>query len=148
MTLFDINLAVNERIKSAKKGGAFENVPLIDQDVEEPIERPSIKVETGDGNGGKFNGCCLERTVTVRIYFFAKNRQRPKPENTEMRELLENAFMDDLFVGSGAIPIDEVQSVVTDGVLICSFDLYRVELLPDTDDRPLMDTLNIHERVS
>lgn len=147
MTIYGIRKAIIARIRSALTDTAFAAVAFDDADVSEPIRRPSLKLTLEDGTAGRFNGCCAERTVTARVHFFAKSETRPTPENTAMRELLENAFLDDLLADGGAIPIDEISSVVTDGFLICSFDLYRVELLPEGDS-PTMETLNINERVN
>ena len=64
-----------------------------------------------------------------------------------MQDLIENAFLDDLEVKEGFfIPAESVESEVTDGVLICSFDLYAVELLPDMDTSETMETLDINLR--
>ncbi len=147
MTLLEINKAINSRIETAKIGTPFATVPLLAEDLAEPIKRPSLKVQIEDSTSSKFNACCKEHNLTCRVHFFAPNGEKPKMDNLLMREILENAFLDDLIVVDGTIPIEEVRSTITDGVLICSFDLYRVELIPDTDTSPFMDKLNINERV-
>lgn len=147
MTLFEINSAVNDRICAAKVGTEFEPVELVAQDVTEPIVRPSIKVELDDGTAGLLNGCCVEKTLTVRIYFFARDRYHTKAENMHMRELLEQAFLDEIILETGSILPEEISSTVTDGVLICSFDLYWAQLLPDHDNSPTMNDLYLNERV-
>ena len=65
-----------------------------------------------------------------------------------MQDLIENAFLDDLKIEEGFyIPVESVESEVTDTVLVCSFDLYAVELLPDTDASEPMEQLNYKEVV-
>lgn len=147
MTHLEINKAVNGRICTAKAGTEFEPVEFVAQDVTEPIVRPSLKVELEDGTVGLLNGCCAEKTLTVRIYFFARDRYRPKAENMRMRELLEQAFLDDLVLGTESVLPEEFSSTVTDGVLVCSFDLYWTQLLPDRDNSPTMNDLYLNERV-
>lgn len=86
-----------------------------------------------------------ERTLITRVYFFAKNSQKPKIENIKMQEIIENAFLEDLKVtDTFYIPIDTVESDISDGVLICSFELGTLELLP-TDDKTydFMEVLEI-----
>lgn len=146
MTANEINRAINGRIRAVLDGAGLMDVPLCPEDLSEPIVRPSVKVELSGVSSGRFNCSCREATLTCRIYFFARDRQRPKAENTAMRELLEAAFLEDLTVGGGTIPIERVDSEVADGVLVCSFDLYRVELMPEPDGEPMV-TLNLNERV-
>lgn len=147
ITLIQINQAVNSRIEEALTGSEFSTVEIVAEDLEEPIIRPSIKVAIEDGTNGKYNSACREKTLTCRVYFFAKDRHKFKLDNLKMRDLLENAFLDDLQVMEGFyIPIENVTSEVSDTILICSFDLYTIELLPDTDTSEPMETLNINLR--
>lgn len=147
ITLIQINQAINSRIEEALTGSEFSVVGIVPEDLSEPIIRPSIKVAIEDSTNGKFNSVCRERTLTCRVYFFAKDRYKYKLDNLMMRDLLENAFLDDLQVIEGFyIPIDNVTSEVSDTVLICSFDLYAIELLPETDANEPMENLNINLR--
>ncbi len=142
ITLLEINKAINLTIREALKDRFEYETPIVSEDLKEPIIRPSIKVILEDSKNGKFNSSCREKTLICRVYFFAKNRDKPKFENLRVQELIEMAFIDGLEVTKDFyIPIDEVRSVVTDGVLICEFELYSVELLPDNDNSPLMETL-------
>lgn len=76
-----------------------------------------------------------ERTLTARVYFFAENKEKPKIENIKIQEIIENAFLGDLKVtDTFYIPIDTVESDVSDGVLISSFELGTLELLPTDDE--------------
>lgn len=147
ITLIQINQAINSRIEEALTGSEFSAVEIVAEDLEEPIIRPSIKVAIEDGINGKYNSACREKTLTCRVYFFAKDKNKYKLDNLKMQDLLETAFLDDLQVMDGFyIPIENVTSEVSDSVLICSFDLYTIELLPDTDTSEPMETLNINLR--
>ena len=86
-----------------------------------------------------------ERTLTAKVYFFAKNKEKPKMENIKMQEIIENAFLEDLKVtDTFYIPIDTVESDISDGVLISSFELGTLELLPTDDETyDFMEVLEI-----
>lgn len=151
VTLLEINKAIVNKMKSALVGTDYSEVPIVAEDVSEPIIRPSIKVEIENLVSGKFNASCKERTLTARIYYFAKDRYKYKIDNTKMQDLIENAFLDELEVTEGFyIPIESVSSEIADSVLICSFDLYTIELMPEPTTNPIgepiepMETLEIN----
>lgn len=144
ITLLEINKAINNKIKEALKDTEFKNVPMAAEDIKEPIVRPSLKVAIENSTNGKFNSNCREKNLTCRVYFFAKDRNKYKIDNSKMQDLIENAFLEDLQVTeSFYIPIEKVESEVSDTVLISSFNLYSIELLPDTDINEPMENLNI-----
>lgn len=145
ITLLEINKAVNNKVKSALTGCFDYDIPLVAEDLSEPIIRPSIKVVAENMSTGKFNSMCKEQTITYRVYFFPKDGRRPKFENMKVKEAVCNEFINDLIVTPEfIIPIEELEFEVSDGVLICSFDLYTVELLPDNDTSELMEDLNFN----
>ena len=138
-----INIAINEKIKNAIKDVFEYDVPLVAEDISEPIIRPSIKVIFENSNSAKFNEHCKERNVSYGVYFFAKNRQAPKPENIAIREAIENEFINDIQVtDTFFIPVENLEFETSDGVLIVSFDLYTIELLPDIDTSEIMEEIN------
>ncbi|MEG3040895.1 MAG: hypothetical protein RR891_02750 [Clostridium sp.] len=144
ITLLDINKAINDKIKLALVKTEFNKVSILAEDISEPIIRPSLKVGIENSTNGKFNASCREKSLTIRIYFFTKDRYKYKIDNAKMQDIIENAFIDDLEVSEGFfIPINGVNSVVTDTVLICSFDLYTIELLPNDEISEPMETLEI-----
>ncbi|NFO89161.1 hypothetical protein FDC58_17725 [Clostridium botulinum] len=144
ITLVEINKGINEAIEAALNETEFCNVTIRAEDLKEDIVRPSIKVMMDDGTSGKHNSCCKERTLTIRVYFYAKNKDKPKIENMKMREIIENAFLEDLKVSDTFyIPIDNVESVVSDGVLICTIDLETLEIIPESEKYEPMDQLDI-----
>lgn len=145
LTLLQITKAVNDKIKSALTGTAFSAVQIVASDVSEPIIRPSIKVMLEDSSNGKFNAQCREKTLTFRVYFFAQNINKYRIDNLKMQDIIENAFLDGLYVDGAYIPTDSVESEVVDTVLICSFDIYTIELLPDTDTSEIIEELNFKE---
>ena len=149
ITLLEINKAINEKIKHALADSEFSSVPIIASDLSEPIVRPSLKVFLEDGTTGKFNSCMKERTLTVRVYFFATDLKKYKIENTKVQDLIENEFLTPIKVtDTFYIDVDEVESTISDTVLICSFDIETLENIPDIilDDGveyEMMENLNL-----
>lgn len=149
ITLLEINKAINEKIKHALADSEFSSVPIIASDLSEPIVRPSIKVFLEDGNTGKFNSCMKERTLTVRVYFFATDLKKYKIENTKVQDLIENEFLTPLKVSDTFIvDIDEVEVNTTDTVLVCNFNIETLEDIPeiiidDGIDYEPMENLNL-----
>ena len=132
ITLLEINKAINDKIKHALADSEFSSVPIIASDLSEPIVRPSLKVFLEDGTTGKFNSCMKERTLTVRVYFFATDLKKYKIENTKVQDLIENEFLTPIKVtDTFYIDVDEVESTISDTVLICSFDIETLENIPD-----------------
>ena len=128
LTLLEIHKAINDTVKKGLKNTEFSDAILRPEDVSEPIVRPSIKVQIDNSNNGRRNSCFREKTLTVRIYFFASDIRKYKIENLKMQDVLENSFLDGMYIEGAYIPINDVESDVTDTVLTCSFQLYLVEL--------------------
>ena len=158
ITLKQINKAINDTIKGALSDTNFSDVPIISEDTQEALKkgpdgstnsviRPSIKVKLERSKTEKFNSCNKERTLTVRVYFFARDRNKYKLDNLEMQDIIENAFLEDVKVtDTFYMPIleDGVDSGVTDSVLQCSFDLYSIEEIVDTTIYEPMEELNLN----
>jgi len=131
MTLLELNKAINDKIKQALVDTEFSQVDIIAEDVSEPIIRPSLKTSIEISTTGILNPRSKDRTVTARVYFFASDRYKYKIENAKMQEILENAILNGIEVENGFYPVDDVTSETVDTVLVVSFELYAVELLPE-----------------
>lgn len=141
-TVSEINKAINQAIESALYGRFDYQIPLLAEDLSEPIVRPSIKVVLDDAKSGKYNSCSREMTLKYSVYFFAKNRIRPKSENIKIMELLADTFLCDISVDEDFhIPIRDINFAISDGVLICNIELYTIELLSGLDLGELMEEL-------
>lgn len=127
--------ALTSQIYNILRETEFEKVPILESDISEPIIRPSIKFDIEESSFAKINSSYVEKSVIIRLYFFAKNRIRPAIENDKMTEILEYKLLegimieDDLFVS-----IDEVDCAVSDGVLICTFDMVVVNEEEEPDE--------------
>ena len=116
--------------------------------MSKPIIRPSGKVELEDGTDARLLASGRERTVTFWLYYFAKDRDRPKLENLAVRGAIGEAFLDGITVEDTYLGIDEgVSFTVTDGVLVASLELTLTEPVPEADAEP-MEEFNLDLEVT
>lgn len=144
MTLLEVNQAVCALVEqaAARSGTGAE---LSAEDLSRPILRPSVKIDLEESREAAAVEDRVEVEITFRIYFFARDRSRPKLDNLAMRQALGLAFRGGVPVGEDMIPIDEGLSfTVTDGVLEAALEL-RLDLEPEAPEEPageLMETLS------
>ena len=141
MTLLEVNRAVCALVEqaAARSGTGAE---LSAEDLSRPILRPSVKIDLEESREAAAVEDRVEVEVAFRIYFFARDRSRPKLDNLAMRQALGRAFRDGVPVGEDVVPIDEgLLFTVTDGVLEAALDL-RLDLEPETPEGELMETLS------
>ena len=86
ISLQAVNRAICARYQTALDA-AGTGAKLVAEDVSKPIIRPRGKVELEDGSDTRLLASGRERTVTFRLYYFAKDRDRPKLENLAVRIL-------------------------------------------------------------
>lgn len=144
MTLLEVNRAVCALVEqaAARSGTGAE---LSAEDLSRPILRPSVKIDLEESREAAAVEDQVEVEVTFRIYFFARDRSRPKLDNLAMRQALGLAFRGGVPVGEDVIPIDEGLSfTVSDGVLEAALEL-RLDLGPEAPEESageLMETLS------
>lgn len=141
MTLLEVNRAVCALVEqaAARSGTGAE---LSAEDLSRPILRPSVKIDLEESREAAAVEDRVEVEVTFRIYFFARDRSRPKLDNLAMRQALGLAFRGGVPVGEDVIPIDEGLSfTVSDGVLEAALEL-RLDLEPEAPAGELMETLS------
>ena len=143
ISLQAVNRAICARYQTALDA-AGTGAKLVAEDVSKPIIRPRGKVELEDGSDTRLLASGRERTVTFRLYYFAKDRDRPKLGNLAVGE----AFLDGITVEDTYLGIDEgVSFTVTDGVLVASLELTLTEPVPKADAEP-MEELNLDLEVT
>lgn len=145
-TLLELNEAVCGLYRQALKA-AETKAQLVAEDVRRPILRPSGKVELEDGSDDLLLASGRERTTTFRLYYFAKDGDRPKLENLAVREAVGAAFAGGVAVGELLLfPEDGVSFTVADGVLVATLDLVLDEAVPEDETAELMETLEYDRR--
>ena len=120
ITYKDIKKAVNTLL--IKQFG----IEINSNDVEEGFIRPSFFVSFDDTLRSSTVDQ-IEKSLTIRIYYFPTDRYNNSIELLEVQEELENLFDLKLPVKDRLFNIFEAESVVTDGVLAFSFDIEFLE---------------------
>lgn len=140
MTLLELNKGVGALAEQAA-ALAGTGAVLVAEDLSRPILRPSVKVELEDSTAVRATQSRAEQTVRFRIYYFARDKDRPKLENLAMRQALGEVFRDGVPAGGHVLPIDEGLSFsVVDGVLTAALELEVNLELPETGEP--METLH------
>lgn len=115
ITYKDIKLAVNEKLSEL-------GIEINSNDVKEGFARPSFFVSF-DNIVRSSSETQVHHSLTIEIYYFPKERLNHSLELLEMQNTLAGLFDYHLEVLDRKFVINEIQPVVTDGVLILSFDI-------------------------
>lgn len=146
--LSDVKTAINRIIINSLVGTSFEGIQPTTADYIKEIPRPSLRVIFDTTRTGKFNSQLRERTLTIRVYFYAEDKNKFRDDNLEMQDIIENAFLEDVKVtDTFYMPItseDGVTSEVVDTILECYFDLYSLEEIYDDSNLENIEELNIN----
>lgn len=136
ITIFDVNKSVNNTIKNIIKNVFDYDVPIVAEELKEPIQRPSLKIIIEDNKNGKLNYFFQQKNMTVYVYFFAKNETRSKFDNIKVQNAIEQTLLDGITINDMWFDIEEVHFDNSDGILCCSFDLEIIEEIErkQTDD--------------
>jgi len=116
ITYKDIKIAVNGLLSRQ-----FE-VDINSNDVKEGFLRPSFFVQFNDSIRSS-TVYQIEKSLTVRIHYFPSDRYDYSIELLDIQEQLEGLFDLKLPVKDRKINIIEVECVITDGVLVFSFEI-------------------------
>ena len=116
--------------------------------IVENITRPSLYLDFENNATNKFNHDLKERNLNVKLFYFAKNRDKSKIELLKIQDLLENLFLEELKItDSFYFPSGEVEFDVnkTDGYLTVSLELYSLEEIDRIDLSEPMETIDFKE---
>lgn len=127
ITIFDVNKCVNDTIQNAVKNIFDYNIPIVAEELKEPIERPCIKIIIDNHKNGKLNVFFQQKSLTVYVYFFAENDRHTKFDNMKVQSAIEQALLQGIFINDMWFDVEEVHTDSIDGVLCCSFDLEMIE---------------------
>jgi len=99
----------------------FSNIPILsEKDVEEKIIRPSFMVSMDNISSNNFMNMVIDKSLTIRIYYFPSSRYKYKIENLNMIDNLNELFVENDILKlenfniliNGEISTDVVQSVL------------------------------------
>lgn len=138
ITLKDIKKAINNLISDNF------TAEITSRDINEGFDRPSFFVEFDNIKKSLAGEEQIQRELTVRIYYFPSSRYQYSIEILDIQEKLEEIFSAKLSVSDRFLNIDEVESIVTDGILQFYFDIRYEEGIEITDTE-LMENLYIKE---
>ncbi len=127
ITIFDVNQSVNNTIQKAIKNIFDYDIPIVAEELKEPIERPSLKIIIENSTNGKLNYFFQQKNMTVYVYFFAKNETRSKFDNIKVQNAIEQTLLDGITINDMWFDIEQVHTDNADGILCCSFDLEIIE---------------------
>ncbi|MFD1957321.1 DUF6838 family protein [Paenibacillus thailandensis] len=138
ITLKQIMTAINDKLEEI-----LPNIDVQSTDIKEGFSRPSLYVDFERTNTIQFMTRGKERTISVTIYYFPRDRYDHQLELLEVQDILEGAFrgyfaITDYF----GVQINEIDSTEVDGVLQSRFDIHSIEIA-DSDDgnKPFMEHL-------
>lgn len=116
ITFKKIKIAVNNALKRNF------SIKVNSNDVKEGFDRPSFFVEFDDVSRVGLESQ-VEKSLTVRIYYFPSSEEEASVEILDMQEELGNVFDTHLAVEDRLLHINEPTSTVSDGVLQFEFEL-------------------------
>ena len=134
-------------MKAGLKDTAFNQVNFTTKDIVEGIERPSFFIDFESNTTGLLNTFTKERTLEIKIYYFSKDKLKPKLELMELQEHLESIFLKYIKVNEDFyIHVNKVHFNVNrvDGFLIMDIETYSIERVVDDSKGDSISELNMN----
>ena len=97
VTLKDIFKAVCSHISEVT------NIPLVDSDLEEPIERPVFKIFMDTVKTGFYSSGLRQVKVYFNIYYYAANKKHSKSEIYDIEDKLAFSFLEPFEIKAGCV---------------------------------------------
>lgn len=136
----DIHKSIVTRIKTKFPEAVFST------DIEKKITRPSFFIDLDNIKASDFMNEALDRNITVRIYYFSTTANENKIEILNMKDNLIETFLENNLITVNEdmkFEIEELDLSVVDKVLHCYFNIRISENYNRTDNRPVMEELEI-----
>ncbi|AOY76682.1 phage tail terminator family protein [Clostridium formicaceticum] len=117
----EIHKAIVNKIKSK-----FEDIEVTSTDVAEGITRPSFFISFDNLKATDFMNEALDREITVRLYYFPRDKHKNKIELLNMQDDLNDLFLKDNTLKINQCTNAEIEELaldIVDKVLHCYFDL-------------------------
>lgn len=140
----DIYKALVSAITSATTAHNI-NAPVVADDLEEPIVRPSIKIQIDDDTANRDTTHMDLRSFVCRIYYFPPDRYNYRNEHFAMKDCLREFLQDTLWVDKFNIDtVDGISFSKTDGVLIAELNYEWYEEIPIIQTGEDIETLEMN----
>lgn len=139
MTVTELRRAVTAVIR-----GADSKAKVIHGDVPEPVPRGAYKIDVLPTEVGAACAGARERQTDVDIWYYSRNKERPRDECDEVAERLVDAFAEGFSAGdTWLMPDEDVSLDISQGVLVMQFGISWSESARETGEP--METL-IYDR--
>ena len=132
MTLEGLYKAINQQLQTIKEHEEFSNVTVEDEDNSDEILRPSVRVLISDFTTEKIGNYGKNHSANPEIFYFSQSDDFSNEENVKMQTILENLFIDGIWVGDVLIEPTRLEFQKEPGTLYCklvgmSYITYNVE---------------------
>lgn len=143
ISLLDINKSLVDRLRQSLKNTPFKSVPIVNSDLKEGFERPSLKIDIS-ADREQINTNYTGRNINVEVYFFASNINEYKIENLSIQEIIEETFIGGWSISPNCfIYINDIESDIIDTVLVINFEFSIVNEILINDDSEYMESLEL-----
>lgn len=140
----EIIKAISDKLKQN-----FPGVIILSDNIEEGITRPSLFISLENIRVKDFMRESKEKSLTVRIHYFPTSRKKNQIELLQVKDVLEDSFLETELIIAGAIcNIEEVELEVINNngrVLHVSFTVKLNEEYNRIDTTELMGDINYKE---
>ena len=119
------------------------DIPLLASDLEEPKERPAIKIFIKP-EAYKLNGDVRINEFKILLIYYASNDRRYYNEHYEMQEMLEDVVLGSIELSNGLIvEPEEVEFGQDRDILTAEFEISFDTLIYSEEDDELMEELHM-----
>lgn len=140
----DIYKALVEAVSAATTAYNI-NAPVVADDLEEKLIRPSIKIQIDDDSASRDSTNLDFRSFTCRIYYFPPDRYSYRNEHFMMKDALREFLQDTLWIGNFDIDaVDGISFSKADGVLIAEISYEWYEERPIVEAGEDIESLNMN----
>lgn len=119
MTLEELYEAINQQLQTIKTHEEFANVTVEDEDNSDEIVRPSVRVLISDFTTEKANTYGRTHSANPEIFYFSQDDNFSNEENVKMQTILEDLFIDGVWVGETLIEPERLEVQKEPGTLYC-----------------------------
>lgn len=132
MTLEELYRGINEKLGKIKDYPHFKQVTVENEDNDDEIKRPSVRVIVADYAVEKVNRHGVKHAASPEIYYYSKNEAFSNEENVEMEQVLENLFLKGIQIKGALIEPARIGFQKEPGILCCKLEnmehtVYTVE---------------------
>ncbi|WP_099192218.1 phage tail terminator family protein [Tepidibacter mesophilus] len=127
----------------------YANTKITTPDKKEGLIRPSFLLKLDTDNSSDFMNDAKDKNMTVRIYYFSKDRNENYLENMDIQDELEELFLNQkLYLNDGSVlNILRLEFDTVDKVLHCSFELMLTDKYEKVDNTPIVENLDLQLEV-